>query len=323
MTKNYLLYEIHIPLTSDEDFTAYRIIPIPINRDGRTVMVVTQSPYIAINFRKNTYVSMEEEDLQQCTKTDEDNYICTTIHPIYNLHNDEAPCEAIIFSQRTSLHCETTTIKCRNNWIKLHNQNTWLYSCCDVCTLRFICGEELTSNTVTGAGSVVMTQECTVQRKEATIYSQNYYGSQMKTGPDMNIPHLLSSSVNIMANQSFPNLQLQTGRNHSSEEYSHIDEQINYQKDHEKLPEPIKTHDIHQYIVMYSLVTVTLIVMILYCVKRCRRGASPAATTQPTARRRRDESIEMDHIGDKRAGRREPTRSSSRKIRKYFDLNGV
>lgn len=319
ITTNYLLYEIHIPLTSDEDFTAYRIIPLPINRHGRTVMVKTQSSLIAINFIKNTYVSMEEEDLQECAMMDEGNFICTTIHPIYNLHNENAPCEAIIFSQRKSLPCETTAINCRNNWIKLHKQNTWLYSCCDVCTLRFICGDQMTSNTISGTGSIVMTQQCTVQRKESTIYSQNYFGSQMKTGLDMDIPQLLSSSVNIMANRSFPNLQLQTGRKESSEEHTEIEQKIRYQKDHEKLPEPIHSHDLHQYIVMYLLVAAALVTMLVYCIKRRRRAARPT-TTQPMDQR--IQSIEMGVV-DKHEDRRQPARASSRRSRKYFDFNEV
>lgn len=56
ITTQFLLYEIHIPLASDEDYTAYRIITLPIQRDGKNIIVNTQSPYLAINFRKSRYL---------------------------------------------------------------------------------------------------------------------------------------------------------------------------------------------------------------------------------------------------------------------------
>lgn len=112
ITKQFMLFELHIPLTSDDDYTAYRVIPLPIQLQSETRILQTETEFIAINFKKETYISYSESHLQQCLTSNEDDYICNADLPVYNLNNRNAPCEARMFSQRPTLPCEAIKTLC-------------------------------------------------------------------------------------------------------------------------------------------------------------------------------------------------------------------
>lgn len=147
------------------------------------------------------------------------------------------------------MHCDTTVTQCKHSWVKLHSQNNWLYTCCDVCSVRMICDAQVTSFTISGAGTIVLGQSCLLQRNDATIYSQNYFGSKVKIEANIDVPTSISSPVNEMANQSFHGLQLRTQRENTISEMEEVDKKIIYQREHERFPE-IQSHDIHQYVVI-------------------------------------------------------------------------
>ncbi|XP_022836789.1 uncharacterized protein LOC111364164 [Spodoptera litura] len=67
ITNNYMLFEIHVPLLSDEDYQIYRVIPIPFLRQGQLKIIQPSASFIAINFIKNSFITMEDQDMRQCT----------------------------------------------------------------------------------------------------------------------------------------------------------------------------------------------------------------------------------------------------------------
>ncbi|KAH9644408.1 hypothetical protein HF086_006436 [Spodoptera exigua] len=87
ITMNYFMFEVHIPLISDEEFTYYRAIAIPFKRDSNYKQMQLSSQYIAVNFEKNSYISLKDEDVKQCIKGQKHNFICTANMPVFNLHN--------------------------------------------------------------------------------------------------------------------------------------------------------------------------------------------------------------------------------------------
>ncbi|CAG9137916.1 unnamed protein product, partial [Plutella xylostella] len=88
---NYMLFELHIPLISDDEYVLYRTIPVPM-KIGQSQLTIRRSmDYIATNFVKNTYIAMDELEVQQCITTDDNNILCHARHPIYNLYNKAAP----------------------------------------------------------------------------------------------------------------------------------------------------------------------------------------------------------------------------------------
>ncbi|CAG9113625.1 unnamed protein product [Plutella xylostella] len=82
ITNNYFLFEIHIPLITDEDFILHRIIPIPIRTENGTGMVQLSSNYIAVDLKRNKFISLSSEDMQKCTQLKQGTYTCDKNLPV-------------------------------------------------------------------------------------------------------------------------------------------------------------------------------------------------------------------------------------------------
>lgn len=121
VTTSYLLLELHIALTREEEYKLYRVIPLPVYLpDGDVTVARSSSTHIAINRRQKTYISVEEEELRQYVQMKENSYISNKNYPIYNLQSINAPCETKILVQQTNIHCDAKVDRCNDDWVKLH-----------------------------------------------------------------------------------------------------------------------------------------------------------------------------------------------------------
>ncbi|CAK1602188.1 unnamed protein product [Parnassius mnemosyne] len=160
VTSNYFLFEVHVPLISDDEFLLYRAIPLPMKTETETTTVLVQSPYIAVNFQKDNYISITENDIKMCIQLKERRYICHKNLPVFNLHNKNAPCEALLLSHGVKPPCDVKKTTCVDAWIALHSPNSWLVICCGVCTLRTICDTDVMSRTMTMSSIITIAQGC-------------------------------------------------------------------------------------------------------------------------------------------------------------------
>lgn len=197
ITRNFLLFELHIPLLSDDDYKIYRVIPIPFMRQTHLKLVQPLSAFIAINLIKNSYITLEEEDMRHCTAYREDEYICISNQPIYSFHDKDAPCEAKVFSQQTSLACVINDITCKETWIKLHKPNVWLFTLCNKQLMRVICSDQVTPAVSDGTGVIALAPKCLLQKKDATIFTFNHMGSKVNMESDIEVP-TINSTINNM-----------------------------------------------------------------------------------------------------------------------------
>ncbi|XP_047989420.1 uncharacterized protein LOC125228784 [Leguminivora glycinivorella] len=271
VTDTYFFFELHIPLISDEDYTLHRAIPLPVKSTQDTVIVQTSARYIAVNLQKNTYISFKEEDLQECVQLKPETFICNKNLPVFNLHNENIPCEAKLISHRTSTPCDVAHTSCQNAWIELHSPNAWLAICCDTCTLRAICEQDVTSHTMTSSGIVTLAQGCILQSKYLTIHSLNQYNSKMKMDYEINVPSV-TSSINRIANLTYHNIPhlYHTERKHKDTDVEEVDNRIQFQKNKEQgFQTTLTTHDIHQYTISYALLAAVISAAVFWGVGRC------------------------------------------------------
>lgn len=285
LTKQYLLFELHIPLLSDDEYMLYNNIPIPIQltQDQCRVIAVT-SKYIGVNFAKSTYIQMEEIDLQQCTAM-ADSYICHAYMPVISLHGPTASCEAQLLSQNTNIRCDWLQQKCNNQWRKLHRPNIWLYSCNTKCPTRIVCEDQITTKTITNAGLVALGQGCIIRHKDSTLYSYNVFGSKTEIGMALEVP-ALDSPNDMLESSKHTDLMILRTLN-SSKEHEKIDEQIIAQKEGERLASDLSTHDVVNYSIS-SLVVGGIVITVLWRFKErlcwCKKiNTSTATSTNSTA----------------------------------------
>lgn len=187
VTETYFLFEIHIPLISDEIYTFYQAIPLPIKTNTETYFIQLSSTYIAVNFRKNTYITLMEDDLKHCVQEGPDNFLCYKNLPVFNLNNNNIPCEAKLLSHYSTLPCDVTRAPCKDAWFELHAPNTWLAKCCTTCNFRIICDSDVTMETLTTSGIITLAQGCMLQSNDLIIFSHNQYSSNAKMDYNFNI----------------------------------------------------------------------------------------------------------------------------------------
>lgn len=272
VTDTYFIFEAHIPLVSNADFTIYKAIALPMKTANTTTYVRISSDYIAVNLKTNTFISLTEDDLKQCLQQNANSYLCKRNVPSYNLHSNHAPCEAKLLSQHNIAPCDIERAKCKDEWIQLHTSNSWLATCCDVCALRTLCDSDVTSYTITTTSIVAITEDCVLQSKDLTIYAHRQYSSYMKMDYELPIP-TLHTSINKVVNLTYRYVgPLQDTS--TSTDVKRIADKIDTLKEQEnQKPTTISSHDVHQYAISYLLVAFALITLfVVFGRKRCRRS---------------------------------------------------
>lgn len=326
ITNNYMLFEIHIPLLSDEDYKIYRVIPIPFLRQGHLKRIQPSSSFIAINFVKNSYIMMEDQDMHQCTSYGEGEFICVSRNPIYNMNNKDAPCEAQAFNQQESLSCVLSDVTCKETWTKLHKSNMWLFTLCAKQLMRIICDDQVTPAVIDGTGVITLKSKCLLQKKDATIFTHNQLGSRIYMGPEIEVP-TVNSTINSIFDLGWKNAKLNITvlDTPTAVEIRKIDQQLEFQKSREILPKPsdMSSHDIYLYSVT-SLLLGGIAVLALYRIlKRWRKTKKVSAKPGTISPRGRDNfggDIELQEIPSTAA---EPIYSEARQPKTVFHFDDV
>ncbi|CAB3226137.1 unnamed protein product [Arctia plantaginis] len=277
LSDQYLLFELHIPILSHDDYTLYNNIPITrqVAADQCQALGKT-TKYIGVNFVKNTYIQMEEIDLQQCTTLEDNSFVCNAHTPVRNLHRPTASCEAKMLSQElTNVTCDLITTRCFDQWTKLERPNIWLYNCINECTTRIICGNQIVQTSLTKAGLLALDQDCAIQQEDATIYSYNVFSSKTKIALTLEVPTI--ESPNDMWN-TFKTSNIVFSTLNLSDEHRLIDDKIAVQKDREVLPNDLSTHDINNYMISTTLTGLIVLAIVVWLIKRCFPGCQQKNT---------------------------------------------
>ena len=281
VTQSYLLLEVHIPLTSDDEYQLYRVLPLPMYQpNGDILTVLSTSTYIATNFRKDTYISIMQEDLNKCVKINEESIICNTNYPIINLHSTLAPCEAKLLGQQHNLHCATTKTQCSDSWTKLQKPNRWLYSCCTNCYARVICDQKIVSTNLDKVGFLDLSEGCVLQNTDTSIFAFNHFGNKLDLEPE--VPDIPKVDMHYTEDMHFNFTVIETRTKlNQSKLHNEVDKFLQQQIEKERLPTTIvSSHDVHQFIVLYVLVGGTCIAAIYMLVRRCIRHKKNMTQTQ-------------------------------------------
>lgn len=299
ITDGFFLFEVHIPLLCDDTFKLYRNIPLPIQTQADNAKwVETSAEYIAINFRKNTYLSMTQRNIDQCTRQSADSLICHAILPIRNLRDGyRTPCEAKLIGQHAPMPCALRKAPCADDWIELHTTNTWLAICCGECTARTLCDNELILHTLQGSSIVTLARGCVLQTDSLIIYSQNKHSSNLTMDPGFISPTVVfNTSINAIVSAKLRGGSTQLyepDRTHLAE----IDARLRSQSESEnKSLAKTSIDDRVHYVVIYSLFgAVALIALIVWVARTrdCGRGGA-RAQRRPTTTTTND--MEMQEV---------------------------
>ncbi|KAG7294694.1 hypothetical protein JYU34_022958, partial [Plutella xylostella] len=256
-----------------------------------TFQVQVSSNYIAVNVRKNTYVSINEDGMKHCIEHSANNYVCNLNLPIQTVENMNAPCEAKLLSHQTISPCTTSKTACTDDWIELHTLNTWLAICCDACTLRTVCDDDVSTHVINTSAILSLKQGCILQTKTLMIHSRNNYNSKARIEYDISYPKLDMTINGIVSTQRTPQLAIPEDDN-----IRIIQEKLDTLKNNERqLPAEITSHDIHQFALSYLLLAAGIMAAILW-IARKRGWCKKRGKVNPTISTKECEGIEMKEM---------------------------
>ncbi|KAL4088775.1 hypothetical protein QTP88_023859 [Uroleucon formosanum] len=127
--KNYLIFVIEIPLLSNEKYTVYHPIPLPIPHTDRTIVLIdTEVEYLALSSDNEKFFTLSTEQWEKCKSLGLDK-LCkqdSLIH--HRLGSDSCEVSLLTDPQPFPKTCNLKFISLNANiWHKLTKTNTWLY----------------------------------------------------------------------------------------------------------------------------------------------------------------------------------------------------
>lgn len=278
MVDSYFIIEITIPLTSDNQYTIYRAIPVPLPRYNNTLTMKLSSELIAINIRKEIYMQLSDQDLKHCIKIEPATYVCSLHKPTLNMRNPQAPCEIGTITNSTS-NCTYITNTCYNKWTSLNTPNTWLYTCCSECITQVICQEHMTSRSIKGTGIVRIQEGCVVKNGEETFYTQKYYRSSTYINPRI-MSSDFSDINNLTSSHPIQPASIQLNTPLRTQEYELLQSKI-FELQTQTAAGDLTDHDIHQYVISYVTFGLILVAAVgagsYYAWRRSKRNKTREA----------------------------------------------
>ena len=275
VTDEYFIFEINLPLISRDTFQLYNLIPVPVQINKSMISIKPVSEYVAINLRRDSYLTASVSDLQSCERQAE-NYLCRLRGPIQSLGHNEQFCEKEKLSK-----CRIIKSSCENKWVPLHDYSTYLYFCCDSYSLRVICDDDLQASEVSKAGLIQLTKQCIVKGHDITLYSHQQLENTLNLEP--NILEVKLTPINrVVSNLTLPIQNFQDFKVDEDTTPIHVSlkqlgEQIQSMKKSTEQTEVLTTHDIHQYALLYGLLAAAIAVVLWFLRKRCLRARGPPA----------------------------------------------
>lgn len=286
MTTSFFIFEIKIPLIARDYFEIYRLIPIQHESENNMISIQPVSEYVAMNIQKDSFITMDHSDLQACNQYDDSTILCPLQRPIYHITSDKSLC----VKDDVSKQCITNIMTCQPTWSQLHVTNTHLYSCCESCTVRIICGSQVTSEQLNGSGIINLNEGCIMKHKAFTIFSHKQQGNRINTEAD--VLKIEIPSINHIIELELPNINMTktiSGDliNHTEvqTELKRIGSQIDQLKSANTadiLADEFSLHDITQYVL------INIIILTIICagialtwrrIRRCSRHTVSAANS--------------------------------------------
>lgn len=321
--ENYYIIEITLPLANDNWFQLYKPIPIPImKRNNTSLLMKTESDYIAINIRKEMYMTLSERDVSMCTKIEPSNLVCRINKPTYNMRNSKVPCEISTLINSPTKNCIYIKDSCTNKWIELHKQNTWIYFCCNECSLRVICKENMIAKTTKNAGIIEAASGCIIKHEEATFYTQQVYQSSININMDLHVPTADPGDINNITSQQMQ-LPTQVRPKLDLSNVNDLQEKLNQLKGQSKIEEnwsSLSSHDVHQFVVSYTTLGLSVAVIVAAgCIYMHWKRNHKVSAITPATKAPAQQSIEMRTFHNA-AANRPNSRSSNASTQPSFNI---
>lgn len=295
VTSKFLIMEISIPLLNRDVFELSHVIDIPQNRgENKFVHTITETKYLAINVRKDTLIPMTETDVHTCRRHTQNQLLCPLNHPVYSMQVGKSLCDMQLhIDNENKPFCRAEVQHCVNDrWLKLHTRDTWLFSCCNECSIRIICAAEVMMKSLNGSGLITLDKGCVIKAESFVINAQHEYMNELYLQQELKIDMPNIPTLNDIMNVPLPGNFISETHNKTFDLIkTSIDASKNVEL--EKFAHVDQTHYIIIYCTLFVVTSLLLVVLYFNLKSRCNRSeeysirkdieaTGPTTVTAPT-----------------------------------------
>ncbi|XP_037915046.1 uncharacterized protein LOC119653958 [Hermetia illucens] len=173
----HIIFRLKLPLISVESFELFYIVPVPISANGIATAITTTLRYLIVNWDRDQYYPMPDQEVEHCHRTQKLNYVCRQRHPLYRIGSRVNACEMSFISHIPSKErCKMSKLDNPSRWIQLPNTNRWIYFFEDK-EINIGCGTTVTQMTLSGSGIIELREGCTIREESLTIQAHQVFPS--------------------------------------------------------------------------------------------------------------------------------------------------
>lgn len=188
-----LIFLIYVPITDNNVFTLYHILPlpIPVGNNNTHMFINPSSDYISVSVNKMTFTPVD--NLQKCKELSNNTYICPRENPLYNTFG-QSNCETELLQNHISLpkSCDVRVSYITSEiWYQLKDVNKWLFVIPELTHMTVDCGQDgIHDITLYGTGFLTLSHICKAYTKSITLFTVNEQSSTVTSRSMSYLPTL-------------------------------------------------------------------------------------------------------------------------------------
>lgn len=266
-----IMIEMSIPILEKDEFKLFKAIPIPIPFDNYFIIMEPSSKYFLLNSDNLQYIPLEEDELNNCKHTLENQLICTPYSPIN--YNREQICELNILPMvnldKVYEKCNFKIIPKTNYIIQINHQDKYYCVIDKQYTLTSKCKDGNTeTEVIQTSGILEVEQNCIITTDDIKIRSHNvkYFNDTRLIVPKYS---LSKASINSLNNLNLSErYEIKTKKSlvliqDYTRDFKMLSKQVEEQLEQEKITKTFEKIHYDKQSHTYALSMMTIIIIII------------------------------------------------------------
>lgn len=269
-----LVFKISIPLVTNEKFTIYKMYPVPVRNHDTYAEIHISAPFIMAANDRQRFTFLTKHQLNECIPYTENAVLCN--RPLKFFSHNKASCEWELLNHKPNItkNCSLSVTPIHDTLIELDEENHWIFVLHRKFHFSTFCNDKVTHHELTGEGILILNPNCIIKENSLILTAQRVIDNNINP---IVIPKTM---INI---ESFKTPPPTMSINHTAvitQSFKNIDQQLADIKQQQYFP-TINGHDIHHYGIIYSIIT---LIIIISCYKTC-------STKKPPTKKKRTMSL--------------------------------
>ncbi|XP_044574015.1 uncharacterized protein LOC123258207 [Drosophila ananassae] len=168
-TEDLLMFHTSVPLVEEDEFTVYRMEPVPQIKRVGLVITKTETGYLAIDDHRKHHFAINQDHLRQCISITNGNTVCEFKQTLFGPDAYQLPCTMAALARHRARECKPEPIKGTSYWLQLTEQNAWIFGTTKPITMTYVCSAEKDQIIIDGVGKMTIRQDCVIQSPTITL----------------------------------------------------------------------------------------------------------------------------------------------------------